>query len=261
MHVVVIFGWKEETPEFVRSLSDALRATVFEARQRIVGGGPAVVASFSDPAQAAVLESKLAQKGIKALVLDAATACSSAARFIVRRFELGDSSLRSETGDGQSDKIPYSEIDVLLSGMSISGTVETRTVTERRLSLGKTLLSGGIPMTKKVAHQEEVTTEERRKFLYLYAGERLPVVFSQDGMTYDGLGPAMKPSRELNFAYLLSELRRLSPNAVYDDRLLTRLGQIRLLGPAQNPETNLDLGAAILAACLLPQGRDRFDTE
>jgi len=46
MHVVVIFGWKEETPELVRSLADALGVTVFEARQRIIGGGPAVVASF-----------------------------------------------------------------------------------------------------------------------------------------------------------------------------------------------------------------------
>lgn len=254
MHVVAVFGWREETPELVRSLADVLGVTVFEARQRIVGGGPAVVASFSDAAQAESLAAKLIQRGIKALVLDAATACSSADRFIVRRFELKELLLRIETGDGLSDKIPYSEIDILLPGISIRGTVETRTITERQLSLGKMLLSGGIPMTKKVAHQEEVITEERRKFLYLHAGERLPVIFSQDGMTYDGLGPARKLSREQNFSYLISELRRLSPNAVYDDRLLTRLGQIRLLGPVQNPEINLELAAAVLAACLLQSG-------
>jgi hypothetical protein len=251
MHVVVIFGWKEETPEFAGSLADALGVTVFEARQRTVGGGPAVVASFPDPVPAAALESKLAQRGIKALVLDAAAVCGSAGSFIARRFELGESLLRIETGDRQSVEIPYREIAALLPGMSISGTVETRTVTERQLSLGKTLLSGGIPMTKKVAHEEEVTTEERRKFLYLYASGRLPVVFSQDGMTYDGLGPAKKLSREQNFAYLISELRRLSPNAVYDDRLLTRVNQIKLLGPAQNAGNILDLAAAVLAACLL----------
>ena len=257
MHVVAIDGWREVTPELVQALAGELGITAYEARQRMIGGGPAVVASFPDAAQAGALESKLTQKGIKALVLDAVAGCSSAGCFMVRRFELGDVSLRIETGDGQSVAIPYSEIDALLPGMSISGAVETKTVTERRLSLGKTLLSGGIPMTKKVAHQEEVTTEERRKFLYLYAGERLPVVFSQDGMAYDGLGPAKKLSQEQNFAYLISELRRLSPIAVYDDRLLTRLGQIRILGPAQKPETNLDLGAAILAACLrqTKQGR------
>lgn len=145
--------------------------------------------------------------------------------------------------------------------MDIIGQAETKTVTERKLSLGKTLLSGGIPMTTKVSHQEEVRSEERRKLLYLFARDERPVVFSQDGMAYDGLGPAMKPSRELNFAFLLSELRDRGVNSSWDERLLTRLGQIKLLGPAQNAGKTLDLCAAVLAACLLPQGRDRSDTE
>ena len=95
------------------------------------------------------------------------------------------------------------------------------------------MLAGGIPLSKKVEYQKEVATEERGKVLYLYASrQQQPAVLSQDGMTYDGLGAAMKLSRELNFTYLISELRRLSPEAAYDDRLLKRVGQTRLLGPA-----------------------------
>jgi len=92
-----------------------------------------------------------------------------------------------------------------------------------------------------------VTTEKRENILYLYAGERSPVVFSQSGMSYEGFGAAMKLTRELNFTFLKSELRRLSPTAGFDDRLLNRLGQVRLLGPTLNPETNLDLAFEILA--------------
>jgi hypothetical protein len=51
---------------------------------------------------------------------------------------------------------------------------------------------------------------------------------------------------------LISELRRLSPRASYDDRLLKRVGLARLLGPALDPETNLDLAAEILARSLRP---------
>ena len=130
------------------------------------------------------------------------------------------------------------------------GQSETITVSERKFSLGRTILSGGIPLKKKVERQEEVNSEERENILYLYAADRPPVVFSQSGMTYDGFGAAMKLSRELNFACLKSELRRLCPAAGYDDRLLNRLGQARLLGPAQNPETNLDLAFDILARTL-----------
>lgn len=250
MHVVVIDGWREETAELAQALADALGVTAYEARQRLIGGGPAVAASFADEQQAMALATKLEQRGISTMVVDAAAVRSRAGRFIVRRFELGKWSLRIETGDGKCADIPYDEIDLLLPGASTTGYSETKTVTERKLSVGKTLLSGGIPMTKKVERQEEVMTEERRKVLYLYAGNRSPVDFSQDGMTYDGLGADMKLSRELNFAYLISELRRLSPAAVYDDRLMNRLGQVRLLGPAQNPEANLDLAAEILARSL-----------
>jgi hypothetical protein len=250
MHVVAICGWKEESAELVEALAAALGITVYEARPRMIGGGPSVVASFADPELALALAKKLNQSGIATLILDAAAVRSSADYFIVRRFELNEWSMRIETSDGHWAEIPYTEIDLLLPGTSIVGSSETKTVTERKLSIGKTVLSGGIPMTRKVEHQEEAASEERRKVLYLYAGKRSPVFFSQNGMTYDGLGSAMKLSRELNFTHLINELRRFCPEAVYDDRLLNRIGQVRLLGPALNPETNLDLAADILARSL-----------
>ena len=250
MHLVVIHGWKEETTELVQAISSTLGITVFEARQRMIGGGPAVVASFADPQQALAMAKRLNQSGIATLVVDAAEVRGRAGYLIVRRFELNDASMRIEQGDGQRAEIPYGEIDLLLPSTSIVRYSEKRTVTERKLSVGKTILSGGIPLSKKVKHEEEMTTEERGKVLYLYAGNRPPIVFSQDGMTYDGLGAAMKLSRELNFTYVISELRRLSPGAVYDDRLRNRVGLMRLLGPALDPETNLDLAVEIFARTL-----------
>ncbi len=250
MHVVAICSWKEETAELVQALAGALGITVFEARPRMIGGGPSVVGSFADPEMAAALAKKLNMIGFATLVVDAAAVRGRAGHLNARRFELDERSLRIETGDGQRAEIPWLEIDLLLPGTSIVGSSETKTVTERKFSVGKTLLSGGIPLTKKIERQEEVVTEERGKVLYLYAGKLPPVFFSQNGMSYDGFGPAMKMSRELNFNHLLSELRRLSPGAGYDDRLLNRAGQVRVLGPALNPETNLDLAAEILARAL-----------
>jgi hypothetical protein len=254
MHVVAIHGWQEETAELAQALATALEVTAFDARQRLIGGGPAVVASFADPHQARTLAEKLQHCGFAGFVVDAAAVRSGGAHFAVRRFELGGGTLRVEAGDGRRAEIAYGEIDLLLSGTCIAGHTETRTVTDRKFSMGRTLLAGGVPLTKKVKHQEEVTTEEREEALYLCAGSRPPIVFHQNSMVYDGLGGAMKLSRELNFAYLTSELRRLSPAAVYDERLRKRAGQVRLLGPALNPETNLDLAVEILARSLRRAG-------
>lgn len=250
MHCVVIHGWKAETPELVQGLSNALGITAFEARQRMIGTGPAVVANCADREQALALAKKLNQNGIATLVVDAAEVRGPARYFIVRRFELGEAALRIEQADRQQAEIPYGEIDLLLPATSIVEYSEKKTITKRTFSIGKTIMAGGIPMSKKVERQEEVTTEERGKVLYLFAGNRPPVVFSQNRMIYDGLGKAMQLTRELNFTHLISELRRLCPGAVYDDRLRNRAGLVRLLGPALDPETNLDLAVEILSRSL-----------
>ncbi len=250
MHVVAIHGWQEESAELVQAIGAALGMTAYEVRQRMAGGGPAVVASHADPDQVRVLAARLNEAGVATLVLDVAAVRNRGDLFIVRHFELGEVSLRLEAGNGRHAEIPYGEIDLLLPATGVTGTTETKTVTERKFSLGRTLLAGGLPMTKKVTRQEEVKGEELQKLLFLYTGDRPLVVFSQDGMTYDGLGAAMKFSRELNFAYLAGELRRLSPGAVYDERLLKQAVQAKILGPALNPETNLVLAAEILARSL-----------
>jgi hypothetical protein len=250
MHVVAIDGWKEESNEFAQAVADALGIMPFEARQRMIGGGPAVVASFADPQQALALEKKLIQRGIATLVIDSTTVLTRGGNSMVRRFVLRGWSLHIESADGQSTEIPYEEINMIVPCTSITEHSETKTVTERKISIGKTLLSGGIPMMKKVERKEDVTTEEREKVLFLRAGNRPLFVFRQNAMSYDGLGAAMKLSRELNFSYLISELRRLAPGAVFDDRLLNRASQVRLLGPALNPETNLYLAVEILSRSL-----------
>jgi hypothetical protein len=250
MHVVAICNWKKESDELAQALAGALGITVYEARQRVFGNGPAVVATFADGQPALTLAGKLNQNGIATLILDAAAVRSSAGYFVVRRFEFKQWSMSIESSGGQRTEIPYEEIDLLLPCTSIASISEQKTVTERKLDIGKTILSGGIPMITKVERQEAVTSEERTKVLYLYAGKRLPVIFSQIGMTFDGLGEAMKLSRELNFAHLTNELRRLCPGAVHDDRLVSRMGQVRLLGPGLNPETNLNLAVEVLALSL-----------
>lgn len=251
MHVVAICSWKEDSTELVQVLASALGITVYEARPRMAGGGPATVASFADQKLALALAKTLNQSGFKTLVVDAALVRGRVGHFIVRRFELNERLIRIESSDGKQAEIPYEEVDLLLPGISIVGNSETRTVSECKISIGKTILAGGVPITKKLEHKEEVINEERGKVLYVYAGKLAQVVFSQNGMSYDGLGVAMKLSRELNFTHLIRELRRLCHGANFDDRLLTRIGQVRLLGPTLKPETDLDLAAEILAKSLL----------
>src|ERR1035438_898388 len=101
MHVVAICNWKEESAELVQTLAGALGITVYEARPRMFGNGPAVVASFADPQPALELAGKLKQSGFATLIFDAAAVRSSAGYFIVRRFEFNNRSISVESSGGQ----------------------------------------------------------------------------------------------------------------------------------------------------------------
>lgn len=251
MFVVAIYGWREETPEIVQALAAALGIIAYEARQRLIGGGPSVVASFADQQQARILAVKLQDCGIKSLVVDAAAVRQRSSAVIVRRFMFEGSALQIEGHTGQQDRLPYAEMRLFITGTSVMSFSETKTVVEKKFSLGKTLLAGGIPMTKKIERQEEVTSEESEQVLYLYANNRPTAIFSLNCVNYDGFGAEMKLSRKLNFSHLVSQLRLHAPGTPFDDRLLIRNSQIRLLGSAQGREASLDLAAEILAQCLL----------
>ncbi len=251
MFVVAIYGWREETPEMAQSLAGALGIMVFEARQRLIGGGPSVVASFADQQQARGLAEKVSRGGVKALIVDATAVRSQKGYFIVQRFKFEDRVLKIEDHDGQQETFPYADMELFITGISVVGFSETKTVVDKHFSMGKTLLAGGIPMTKKVERREEVSGEESEQIIYLYAHGRPTAVFRLNGMNYDGFGAEMKLSRNLNFSHLISQLRLHAPGAAFDDRLLTRSNRVRLLGPAQGLGASLDLAAEILSQCLL----------
>ena len=250
MHIVAVHSWQKDEAEVAGIIAATLGILVYEARQRITGGGPAVLACLADPQQAAALADRLSLAGVPALLIAREEVRQQRQSFPVCRFGLEASALRIESAAGASAIIAYDTIELLLVATCNTRTQSTAMVTERKFSLGKTLLAGGVPMTKKVTHEETVSSDARDETLWLYARGRGPVIFDRSALNYEGFGSAMQVSRDLNFVHLRNELQRRAPQAGYDDRLLKRAGVIRLLGSSLSPEADLDLAFEILARTL-----------
>ncbi len=252
MYLVVVYGWQIEEGEAAKAVADTLGILLFEARQKIAGGGPRVLATFADAPPAEALAARLSAAGVPALTIDPVSVRSGTPPFPVRRFVLGREALELESSAGDMCRIDYGTIDLLLvANCSAGQTQTTHTTTERKFSLGKTILSGGLPMTKKVTTEETLTSSERDETLWLYAREWGTVSFNRADLDYSDLGDAMQLTRELNFNRLKTSLRALAPQAGYDDRLLKRAEQVRLIGPSLNPDTDIDLAFEILSRTLL----------
>ncbi|MBW2688723.1 MAG: hypothetical protein JRC99_02185 [Deltaproteobacteria bacterium] len=251
MHLVAVYGWQKDDVAVAKTIAETMGTVVFEARQKISAGGPAVLANFADLQQAEALAGRLSQDGVPALLIDTVAVRSSNQHFHVRRFVLGPQALQVESFAGELCDIDYDTIELLLGATCNAGQTQTTTTeTERKFSLGKTLLAGGVPMTTKVKREKTVNIEERDETLWLYIQGGATMIFNRAALNYGGLGDAMQFTRDLNFTLLKNELRRLAPQAGHDDRMIKRAALVRLLGPALNPETDLDLAFEILARSL-----------
>lgn len=251
MHIVAVHGWRKDEAEVAGIIAGALGLLTFEVRLKLAASGPAVLASYADPQRAETLAARLSQAGIPTLVIATSVERRKSRICRVRRFVLEEQMLRLESMAGESCDIDYRMIELLLVATCCAGLEQaTGTVTERKFSLGKTLLAGGIPMTKNVQREVAVATAVRDETLRLYVRDGATMVFDRATLNFDGLGGAMQLTRELNFARLKNELRRLAPQAIYDERLLKRAALVRLLGPSLSPEDDLDLAFEILARSL-----------
>lgn len=252
MNIVAIHNLEKDKETLAGTLAAVLNVSSYDAlmRLRIPGNGPLTVGVFAEKKRAEELGAKLQSAGFAALVLTDADIEAAAITRVVRRFALGERELQIETEKGDNLHITFQKIDLLLCGMRISRSTETETVKNRSINLGRAVLSGGLMITKTTKTTREVVTEERERFVNVYAGDSPAIVFCENTLDYTSLGPARKPSRSENFMYLVAELRRRCPSAGYDDRLVNRPAQAALLGPRLDPEKNLVVSTSLLAKAL-----------
>jgi len=252
MHIVAIHSLGQDRETHASALASALGMTMYEtlSRLRSPGNGPITIGVFADRERAMQIEETLLSAGFSAVVLTEQEIVAERSPLIARKFVIGENELATVSETGQTLSISFKDVRLILRGIGIVRGTTIETVKNRSLSLGRAVMSSGLMITKTTKTVQEVATEERTAFFNIYAGDNPAIVFRENGLVYDFLGPALQCSRALNFAYLLAELRRRCTNAQYDERLLSRPAQVALLGPTLNPEEHLSAATALLAKTL-----------
>ncbi len=251
MYVIAIH-YKPGTGEaLATALAEALGGTLYEARARLGDpeGGPAVVATYGEIEPAWACTGRLRANGFAPILITPEEVETNASRFVVRAFTFGGEGLTAVSRRGETTEVAYREIDLFLRATRIEEHTEVKTTEQRKFSAGRAILSGGLMLTKKTRTVEQVTTEERDDFFQVYSDGRPPVVFHASGLNYQSLGPALQPSVAANFARLTETLRKSASQARYDERLASRAGRARILGPSLK-DRHLDIAVSLLARVL-----------
>jgi hypothetical protein len=233
------------------ALADAMGKTPYEARARLSNpdGGPVVVGNFAEIEPAYAFAGRLRANGIIPILLMPEDVETDVRRFRVRSFQLGEQGITAVSRRGETTELAYEGIDLILRGARIDEQVQVKRTEQRKFSPVRAVVSGGLMLTKTTREAQKIRKEEREDFLHLYASGGLVLAFHAGALDYRSLGPVLNPSLAANFARLVSALRDASPHARYDERLTSRQGRARLLGPSLT-ENHLDVAITLLARTL-----------
>lgn len=252
MHVIALRDLDASSGERAAVLAASVGTVPVElaARLKAAGPGPVVLATAASHDGTRALSAAAEAAGLHPLVLAPEEFETDAERFLVRIPELEAAALRVVSRQGRALSLEFPALRLILRGTMVESAPESKTTHERRFSLGKAILTQGLLVTKTVEKTTRSEGQTREGFAHLYAPGYPPVVLRESELTWEHAELPRQPSRSANFTAFLAEVRRRAPGAVYDDRLLTRAGQVRILGPALPPEEYLDVAVTLLAKAL-----------
>ncbi len=187
---------------------------------RLAGEPPYVVARLPDEA-APDLVARLSACGCAALSVGAEPP-GDEDRFLVRTLEFPPGSVILRPRAGEERRLAGEDIRLLLRGVAIGHETRVHTEKQRRLSLGKALLTQGLSITKVEKKEIQVETETADQFVLVYpdpARGRAAILYESE-VAFACLGREVQPSRLANLNLVTQKLRSLAPRARFDDRLL-----------------------------------------
>jgi hypothetical protein len=248
MEIVSVYQLQGNMDQLAQSLADALRITPYEARSRINGssGGPTIVATFATSEQATHCVARLNDFGFKTLKIEPCQIESDKNRFFVRTLQFLADRLHLVTQENRALDIPYHDVKLLLRGAGIVTHTQVESNTKKKFALGRAVATGGLVRNKKVKSATQNHNQERQPFCHIYAQGQGPIVLRQADIDYTGLGVNRQLSRDANFNWICTELRNRCNAADWDDRLKTRPGLAQVLGPAFDPESDLDMAITLV---------------
>jgi len=207
----------------VAGLSRVLGVQPYDLRLRLSGPLPVILAWFSDAEKARNLLKGLRERGHGAVACDGDKIQPSNQMMTPRTFEFQVTSLKVNTHGQPPDIIAFSELLALVHAQIENEIQNTTTEKSRKFSVGRAIMTGGMVLTKKTSKQVSGHEGEFEQVLYVFKkSSKEPFIFRQNTLRYLGLGSEIGQSTVENFTRLVKTLRQHAPEALYDNRLLTR---------------------------------------
>jgi hypothetical protein len=207
--------------DMVKSAAEVLGKNVYDTRVLLSGEIPRIIAHYENMQMAGPVVHSLKELGIEAIAFNDSQLRQPPQFFKAYTLSTGTQEVLFKDRSGREKRMRDNEGFLIITGM-IQTSTQTETVTTRKkLNITTTLLTGGIPIYKKVKEKTTTHSTESDQFLRLYS--RRPddpvVLITRHDMDYSFLGEKIDVSTRANFILTVAAIREAFPAALYNDML------------------------------------------
>ena len=211
----------------VRNVAGIINKSPYDTRLLLARDIPKVIGHYNDVKTAESIIQNLKALGLIAIALGDSELRKTPQIFKVQTLEFQEKEVLFKDSRNHEHRIGRNDVFLILEGrIQTSSEIET-TKTKTKLNLAATLLTGGIPVTRRVNVKTVSRSTQLEYFARVYTRKSSDPIWEilQYHVNYSFLGTSMALSSSLtNFNAMIVKLREMFPQAIFDDRLVKLLG-------------------------------------
>ncbi len=206
----------------IEKVAAIVNKDLYDTRLLLRGNIPRIITQCQSIPTAESIVQSLRDLGLVAIICEDSELRKPSQSFVARTMQFGEGEVLIWEKDGQTRRVGPDDVFLMLKGSMPTYTEAESTTTRMKFSLTATLLTGGIPIWRRVREKTRGVSVQDKCFARLYSrGSSEPSVdIIQDYMDYSFLGEKMNYSSLANFGTVIAGLREIFPQAIFDERLM-----------------------------------------
>ena len=210
----------------IKKVAAVVNKDLYETRLLLAGEIPRIIAHYHNMQTAESIAQSLRDLGLVAIVCKDSELRKPSQSFSAHTLEFGEGEVLFWDKGGRARRMGSRDVLLILKGRMQPYVEAEATRTRMKFSLAATVVTGGIPIWRRVREKTRGLSFPAECFARLYdqKSSEPSVEILQYHIDYSFLEANVAPSSLANFNTVVTKLCEVFPQAVFDDRLMKPFG-------------------------------------
>jgi hypothetical protein len=236
--------------DLLKKVASLIGKEIVDARLLLAGEIPRIIASLPDTGAADSMAQSLREVGLVSFVCRDSELRNRPASFKAHSARSGEGEVVFGDRHGGEIRVEAGGAFLIIRGRIQSTAQDKAPATKMKLNVAATVLTGGIPIMRRVTDKAAAESFRSDDFVRIYDRRSSDprIEMFQNRVDYAFLGPELTPSTLENFTILVRKLREWFPRAIFDERLT---GHFKTDAPAAGAGEALEIHCKLIYLCHL----------